>query len=548
MSNAFIKDVLANFVGFDLPPSILSRFHTLELLSQNELGETFLLSEKNSGRWFVLKSFRSLAPIVSESEILQGLTHKGLPLFEPEITYNKILYTLREYVEGISLHEYMDEHALLDEDEAIYILMQICDIVGYIHSQKVPIIHRDIKPSNIIINPADKTITLIDFGIARRYNLSSSKDTTVFATIEFAPPEQFGFAQTDTRTDIYAIGVLLRYMLTGYTGHQTVIANKSLERVVQKCTALDPKDRFQTTIALAKAVNRHKKSTSRLAMGIAGAVLCVLLVAAGYMLAVTRQPAPRISYPYTPPMQIGANTNIYVFHEPLVEAAVRSQFDLYESEPITYGHLEAITGISVYGMLPLLPGQMSYYYGVNWGNVNTLEDFRHMPNLRYLTLGYQPFYDLSPISGNLELRHFMFITTNVSDISPLVGLPYLSMLISFTNPITDWSALTKIRTLYHLILQDMRIKSVADLGDISHVRWLKIQHNPELVCLEGVQYMPLLAVLYIAETGVQDFSLLNDVKGLPYFRRLVISTDMERYLYTLERDGVEVGFHPPDLT
>jgi len=544
MSSSFIKDVLANFVGFDLPPQINSRFHTLELLSQNELGETFLLSEKDSGQRFVLKSFRSLTPVASESEILQGLSHKGLPKFEPQITWDKAFYTLREYIDGVSLHEYMDELQLLDEEEALHIFMQVCDVVGYIHSQPIPIIHRDVKPSNIIINPESGNITLIDFGIARRYNLGSSKDTTVFATIEFAPPEQFGFAQTDTRTDIYAIGVLLRYMLTGYTGHNTPIANKPLERVVQKCTALDPKDRFQTTGAIKKAVSKHKKSTSRFAMGIAGVVLCLLLVAAGYMLAVLRQPAPSISYPYTPPLPIGANTDVYVFHEPLVEVAVRRQFDLYESEPITYGHLEAITGIRLYGMNPLIPGYTGYQYGPYWGNVNTLEDFRQMPNLQQLTLGYQPLYDLSPLSGNLELHRVLLFTTNVSDISPLQELPGLSMLYAHSRHITDWSPLENMQALYHLMLQDSRFSSISDLGDISLVRWLKIRRSYSLVSLEGVQNMPLLTVLNIADTAVQDFSLLNDVEKLPYFRQLVISADMEQYLHTLTRDDVEVGFYP----
>jgi len=459
MSKSLANDILATFVGFELPPEITCRFNILELLSQNELGETFLLSDKESGRWFVLKSFQHSAPISSESELLKGLDYKGLPAFEPEIIWNETLYTLREYVEGVSLSEYLDEHMILDEPQALHILMTLCDIVGFIHSRMTPIIHRDIKPSNIIINLEDNSVTLIDFGIARRYNENSSKDTTVFATLEFAPPEQFGFAQTDARTDIYALGVLLRYMLTGETGHNAVISDKHLEKIAQKCTALDPKERYQSVDALKKAFNRYKASTLGSALRIAGLVLFLLLSVGGFLLhqqslnpsLLERElryfvstPAVRESRPLGPR---GTNPGIHEFHEPLIEAAVRIMLDLDEYEPITYGALEAISEINIHGMFPKRCYWDNNEYAYQTGNIETLEDLRYMPNLQLLYLSLQPFYDLSPIANNLELNIIHLYRTNVSDISPLVGLPHLHHLRIWSSLVTDWSEL-KISEIY----------------------------------------------------------------------------------------------------
>jgi len=553
MSKSLANEILTAFIGFDLPPEINRRFNILELLSQNDLGETFLLSEKNSGRWFVLKSYKHSAPISSESELLKGLDYKGIPKFDPEIIWDETLYTLREYVKGVSLAEYLDEHPLLDETKALEILLSLCDIVGFIHSMPTPIIHRDIKPSNIIINPNDNAVTLIDFGIARRYNENSSKDTTIFATLEFAPPEQFGFAQTDARTDIYAIGVLLRYMLTGMTGHNVVIPNKALERIIQKCTALDPKERYQSIGALKKSINKHKKSTTYVALRIVGAVLILILALGGYML-VSRQPnnaSTRELLPYviTPHYQmplapVGTNSEIYVFHEPLIEAAVRLNLDKDAGEPITYGHLEAITEIRIDGMFPSNMGCTDNEYVAQMGNIYSLEDLRFMPNLQCLTLVRQPFYDLSPLSSSYALRTVHFHTTNISDFSPLVQLPQFERLRIRASLVSDWSELENMRNLYGLYLQTNNIRSISDLGDISFLRKLEIRYYDYFESLEGIQYMPLISTLNVSFTGVRDFSPLNNVVTLPHLERLIISRDMQQYLYTLTRDEIDVILYP----
>jgi hypothetical protein len=100
-------------------------------------------------------------------------------------------------------------------------------------------------------------------------------DTTYFGTHKFAPPEQYGFAQTDCRTDIYSLGVVMRYWLTGSTDGKKKILDKKLERIVAKCTALAPESRYQNITELHKALTRYKNNTNFNLAVIAGGIVAI---------------------------------------------------------------------------------------------------------------------------------------------------------------------------------------------------------------------------------------------------------------------------------
>jgi hypothetical protein len=162
----------------------------------------------------------------------------------------------------------------------IDVFISICDILIFLHSQSEPIIHRDIKPSNIIINPETNEAILIDFEISRKFQKDVKKDTVYFGTHEFAPPEQYGFSQTDSRTDIYSFGVVIRYCLTGTANNETKIKDNQLERIASKCTALDPQSRFQSAAALKKALLRYKNRGKRFA--VISVIAAVVAIAIGF--------------------------------------------------------------------------------------------------------------------------------------------------------------------------------------------------------------------------------------------------------------------------
>lgn len=157
-----------------------------------------------------------------------------------------------EYVEGETLQDVVyrcDPSVALAAD----LFPRICDAVAELHGAfDPPLIHRDIKPSNIMVSHG--SLTIIDFGIARTYRDDAEYDTLRFGTKAYAPPEQFGFGQTDERSDVYALGMLLYFCLTETTPDAKARAREfaapfvpeSLRSVIACAVELDPADRFQS--------------------------------------------------------------------------------------------------------------------------------------------------------------------------------------------------------------------------------------------------------------------------------------------------------------
>lgn len=157
---------------------------------------------------------------------------------------------VREYVSGESLSDKLKREKTLSADAATTIIAQICEGLGALH--KNGLVHRDINPNNIIIT-SDGNVKIIDYGIARSFEAEKSADTVILGTPGYAAPEQFGFSQSDARTDIYAVGVLLNIMLTGKLPG-ACIADGALGRIIAKCIKIDSKQRFDSMEELSAAL------------------------------------------------------------------------------------------------------------------------------------------------------------------------------------------------------------------------------------------------------------------------------------------------------
>ena len=259
-----IGEFRETFDGQAFPAEISERFHVTERLGNNVFGETFLMSEKDGGELFVLKRCRkSDATAANEAEILRGLKHEGLPVYDGVIESDTEIFVSRRYIKGITLAKYIEKGDTADKELIVDTMIALCGILEFLHSQPVPIIHRDIKPSNIIINLGEGTVSLIDFGISRKYSEDSGSDTMCLGTRNFAPPEQYGFAQTDCRSDIYSLGVVLRYWLTGSSGRYAEIDDKVLARIVAKGTMLDPEMRYGNIADLKKELDDYRNRATR---------------------------------------------------------------------------------------------------------------------------------------------------------------------------------------------------------------------------------------------------------------------------------------------
>ncbi|MCM1258141.1 MAG: protein kinase [Roseburia sp.] len=154
------------------------------------------------------------------------------------IAFDVDTIVLEEYIEGQRLEDYLANYRISSRDARNFVY-ELLHAISAIH--KLGIIHRDIKPGNI----------LIDFGIARIYRQDKSKDTELLGTVEYAAPEQFGYSQSDFRTDIFSIGMTCRDL------NQAIKKNRFLQKIERKCTKMDPRERYPNVQALLKEFQKR---------------------------------------------------------------------------------------------------------------------------------------------------------------------------------------------------------------------------------------------------------------------------------------------------
>lgn len=205
-----------------------------------------------------------------EAEMLKSLHHPGLPRFFDQFSIGSSCYTVMEYVEGETLEDRLERSYLpFSWEEVLLWAEELCRILLYLHSRKPePVVFRDLKPSNIMID-INGRVKLIDFGIARHYSSNKVKDTYFLGTPGFSPPEQYGRGQSDGRSDIFALGAALYRLLTKADMAQYSVrmpplsmlspsVPKWLEKVIMKCLAVNPGERYQSVQALYSDISARE--------------------------------------------------------------------------------------------------------------------------------------------------------------------------------------------------------------------------------------------------------------------------------------------------
>ena len=257
-----LRQLLDSYRDADYPEAFLQEYQIMECLAERN-GITSFLVRDQDGQNRVAKCYdRKKWSFSSGTDLLAMLDHPGLPGYIATYENETMTVTVREYLEGVPLSQYAGDNELT-EAEIIRICVGICDILEYLHHRTPPVIHRDIKPQNVIIRP-NGDAALIDFDIARLFKQDKETDTFFFGTPAYAPPEQYGFSQTDARTDIYALGVLLRFLLTGSVkNNENIRVYRPLARIIHRCTAFSPKERFSDITQVKRALLRANPASQR---------------------------------------------------------------------------------------------------------------------------------------------------------------------------------------------------------------------------------------------------------------------------------------------
>lgn len=501
-------DALARF----LPPELAEDYEPLALLKEGAERQTLLLQDKRTGENLVLRRFvRPAADTEKKFALLSRLAGGGIPKMHHVFISDGVGYLLREYVEGETLLDLVQKKGPFSPEETARIGISLCRTLEALHSQDPPIIHRDIKAENVIRTPAGEYV-LIDFDISRFYDEQVTRDTELRVTAFSAPPEQFGYRQTDPRSDIYALGVLLHELSTGEERLENGNMPAPLEAVVRRCTHFDPKDRYQSAAALERALKRAATGRRGGAIRTMALTLGVLL-AAGALVAAALMPA----------RQLGASLEgVYTFHSPAIEAEVCRQLGK-EPGTVTLDDLEKISGLYLCGNEHFDSWQQMDVHGADLqldgqsaptgGTVDTLEDIPNFPNLLELALCNQQITDLSPLAGKWVLRLALH-GNDITDLSPLSQCQHMMDLYIGDNPVRDLSPLAQCRALRTLCAGATRISDLTAVAQIPKLEYLRIMDCPELTDLSPLRSMDWLVCLFVRPARDQDLAIIGSLTGL----------------------------------
>ena len=256
------------------------KYEILREIGRGGMSIVYLAMDKRLNKQWAIKEFRkdkddqsrkiALEALLKEANLMKKLDHPTLPRIVDIIDQDSTVYIVMDYIEGESLNKVLDVYGAQPQDAVIEWAKQLSEVLDYLHTRKPPVIYRDMKPANIMLKP-DGTIRLIDFGIAREYKEGKDGDTTSIGTRGYAAPEQFGDkGQTDARTDIYSFGVTLYHLITGKNPaeppyeiypirHWNPNLSSGLEWLIQKCTQLNPGDRFQSCAEISYVLDNLEK-------------------------------------------------------------------------------------------------------------------------------------------------------------------------------------------------------------------------------------------------------------------------------------------------
>ena len=221
----------------DFENIIAEQFSFVKALSSNQSKKHIVMRHKILGSQIAVLNFNGNADVY---EILKNLSHPNLPRILSVEQNSENCCVIEEYINGITVAENL-QNGLYTEKGVRTVVKEVCSALDALHSRNI--IHRDIKPENIMID-SQGDVKLIDFDASRIYKSYKSEDTSFIGTAGFAAPEQFGINQTDPRSDIFALGILMNVMLTGEHPSKTLYKGR-LTSIIEKCINVDPNARFR---------------------------------------------------------------------------------------------------------------------------------------------------------------------------------------------------------------------------------------------------------------------------------------------------------------
>ncbi|MCR4993529.1 MAG: protein kinase [Lachnospiraceae bacterium] len=502
------------------PKDFLDDYDQMECLATHPGKETFMVQSKKDRKPAIATCYDcSVFPYHEDISLLKGFDHPGLPHYYKQYENGQKVCVVREYIEGLPLNVYAGEKEL-ELNEIIDMAKQLCDILEVLHTHDPQVVHRDIKPENIIVKP-DGSLVLIDFDIARTVKEGAGSDTVFFGTKIYAPPEQYGFGQTDSRADIYAFGVLLRWMVTGSPRkNANISADPAIENIIDRCTAFTPEQRYNDIREVKKALDEagHHKSRISIKALIACILIAVVMLGAGIAAGILINKA--------------AEQEDIIFKERMIEKAVRMRLGKSEGE-LTAEDLAKVDRLYIYGTRVFADPDKYYECSVDTtieGTLHTLDDLKMLKNLEELYIVHQGYVDASGIAGMPKLSKVEFKHMRLSNVSAVADVPNLKQAILFGAGLSDVTALENCPWLETLDVGLNDIASLEKLGHYPNVKnlglmWMEMDNVDDIA-----DYFPKVQNITLQYGKFRD---LSGLKGLSKLESVGVINDQKDMVASL---------------
>ena len=519
-----------------LPEDMQEHWTVYECLKESEDSSTFLVKETATGILCVLKWGRNRQTefLRNEMEIMKKMADRklsGIPKAYRIFEENGEVYLVREYIEGMSLAQMVLQKGGISEAEICRISRKICQTAEQFQNPDEPMIHRDIKPENIVVTPGGEVV-FIDFGTMRSYKKDGSRDTFVVGTRGTAAPEQYGYTQTDQRTDVYAIGQTMLYMVSeSYEMNQLseCAVSRRMKKIIEKACSFEPDKRYGDAAQLRRAVEKCQANNRKKVYKKAGAVLG--LIAAGYILAIFSPDGTVIENKRIETAeQSAAEEQIQAeitFREELIEEAVRKELGLSKTDKITASMLENVRKLRIVGK-EILDDEDTFWgegrhvdgkdssFGSVRGNITDLSDLAQMVNLEELALCNQKIEDISGLK-ELPLKKLYLSKNMITDFSVLLNLIDLDTLCIMENPAENLSVIGECTGILRLNIQGMNLTDIDFLKNLS-LDYLDMSNveveNNIFEPLAEMKKLDTLCMCDVNEAAAETLSQMSTLKAL----------------------------------
>lgn len=519
-----------------LPEDMQEHWTVYECLKESEDSSTFLVKETATGILCVLKWGRNRQAefLRNEMEIMEKMADRklsGIPKAYRIFEENGEVYLVREYIEGMSLAQMVLQKGGISEAEICRISRKICQTAEQFQNPDEPMIHRDIKPENIVVTPGGEVV-FIDFGTMRSYKKDGSRDTFVVGTRGTAAPEQYGYTQTDQRTDVYAIGQTMLYMVSeSYEMNQLseCAVSRRMKKIIEKACSFEPDKRYGDAAQLRRAVEKCQANNRKKVYKKAGAVFG--LIAAGYILAIFSPDGTVIENKRIETAeQSAAEEQIQaeiIFREELIEEAVRKELGLSKTDKITASMLENVRKLRIVGK-EILDDEDTFWgegrhvdgkdssFGSVRGNITDLSDLAQMVNLEELALCNQKIEDISGLK-ELPLKKLYLSKNMITDFSVLLNLIDLDTLCIMENPAENLSVIGECTGILRLNIQGMNLTDIDFLKNLSldylDMSNVEVENNIFEPLIE-MKKLDTLCMCDVNEAAAETLSQMSTLKAL----------------------------------